>query len=150
MDEYNIKNIQIQGDGIFGITEWTKENCTNAKNVFDAAMHINGFLSTFWKIETNLNYKISIALQEELILLINRNNYKELVYFGGSINKAKKNMENYDIKNKILIDKSFVEKNKNILINKDNKPYYNQCNNFNNFKKDEIYTCNYCYNVWKE
>lgn len=90
LQEYSIKNIDIQGDGIFGVIECPEKNCDNAKKIFDAAMDINGFLYFYWK---KLPYKISISLSEELIMVIRNGKNIKLVYAGGSVNTAKKLMD---------------------------------------------------------
>lgn len=117
---YGLKHIQIQGDGIFGIIHTPKNNDKNSKKIFECAMEINGFLGSFWN---EIDYRISISENEELMVVVGNNknnneNTRQIVFAGGAINKAKKQMDGNKY-NCILIDDIFKEKNKNILFNKE-------------------------------
>lgn len=115
--EYDIKNIQIQGDGIYGILHTPKRNGNNNEKILDAAMHIQGYLNCFLRPKFNydFNYKIGIALNEELMLIVGRKDEREIVYAGGSVNKAKKLLEKYNDKNVIYIDQLFYSDNKDLM-----------------------------------
>jgi len=120
---YELRHIQIQGDGIFGVLH-TPKNDLNNKKIIDCAMDINGYLYYFWK---EMNYRISIAAGEELMIIVGKNNEqndaREVVFAGGVVNKAKKQMiENRT--NCILIDDIFVSNNNDLLWNKDKNTSY--------------------------
>jgi len=120
MNNYKLKHIQIQGDGIFGVLPTTSQkNHENAKNIFDCAMDINGYLINFW--EEADYYRISIVEKEELMIVVgrddNQNDTREVVFAGGAINEAKNQM----IENRrscILLDYVFETNNQKILSGK--------------------------------
>ena len=118
MNEYDLRHIQIQGDGIFGVLPNASQNDKNAEKILNCAMDINGYLMNFWK---EAYYRISIAQQEELMIIVgkddNQNEAREVVFAGGAVNKAKNQMiENK--KNCILIDSIFENNNKELLVGK--------------------------------
>ena len=107
---FKIKNVDIQGDGIF---------CTTSKKnnkVFECAVNINNYLKDFWskkvkkRIKKKLDYKISIVSEEELILIAGKNTQKKLIYCGGAVNIAKKINEKLNEKNCIILNGKFKEK----------------------------------------
>ena len=62
--EFGIKNIQIQGDGIYGILHAPTKNHINNEKIFQTAKHINGYLNYFLrpKFNNEFNYKICIQI----------------------------------------------------------------------------------------
>lgn len=126
-----IRNVDIQGDGIFGLSKYLEGKNSNS-NIFDCAIHVKSFLDLY--LEEYFDYKISITLEKESILVVGRKNQKELVYFGGGVNKAKE-LNEKSVKNNIVIDESFYEKNKKWLkqytLNK-GKDYYSYCGEIKN------------------
>lgn len=112
---HGIKNIDIQGDGIFGVIICETENSPHARQIFNAAVEINSFLTFCWN---KLKYKISISLEEEIIIVVGGDKNRKLVYAGGSVNVAKKIMENSNLRNCIIIHDFFIENNEEILFNK--------------------------------
>lgn len=129
---HSIKNIEIQGDGIFGIVHISQQDSIEANNLFECAMNINGFLNFFLKKRFDFDFKISISLDEELMIIVGKDDERKIVYAGGTINLAKKIIENEKkLVNCILIDPLFYQNNKEILWNSQknesyvSKIYYN-------------------------
>ena len=124
MNQYELKHIQIQGDGIFGVSPTFYKNDETAKTIFNCAMDINGYLIHFWK---EMDYRISLAEKEELMIIVGKNNNqndaREVVFAGGAVNEAKNQMEDNQT-NCILINDIFVLNNPKILLNnKKNESY---------------------------
>lgn len=104
---YGIKNIDIQGDGIFGIIKHNKKNNGDVR-ILDCAIHVKSFLNFF------LNYfkfKISISFGEEWTLIAGRKGERKIVYFGGCVNEAKKLNDKEDAKIWIVMSKNFCDNN---------------------------------------
>lgn len=131
MKQYGLKHIQIQGDGIFGVLSTPKQNDINSKNILNCAMDIQGYLSFYWKLA---DYKISIAMKEELMIVVGNLEEREVVFAGGAVNEAKKLMEKATKKNVILFNNVFVNNNKETLWNlKSNCSYISGENNGINY-----------------
>ena len=131
MNQYGLKHIQIQGDGIFGVLGTPLKNDVNDQNIFDCAMDIKGYLSIYWKLA---KYKISIATKEELMIVVGNDEEREVVFAGGAVNEAKKLMEKATMDNVILFNNSFVINNdKNLWNTKDNCSYIVGKNNGINY-----------------
>jgi hypothetical protein len=47
MNQYKLKHIQVQGDGIFGVLGSPHQDGENNKKIFDAALDIKNYLSVF-------------------------------------------------------------------------------------------------------
>lgn len=111
MNQFKLKHIQIQGDGIFGILP-----NINSNDIFLCAKEIEKFLLNIWN---EANFRISISSGEELMIVVGENTgveSREVVFAGGVVNKAKNQMKDEE-ENCILIDQVFKEKNKNLSYN---------------------------------
>ena len=144
MNEYDLRHIQIQGDGIFGVLHSPHQNDKNDKKIFHCAMDIDGYLTYFWK---EMNYRISISSKEELMIIVgkndNQNDTREVVFAGGAVNKAKNQMEE-NRTNCILMNNIFVSNNpKNLWNNEKNESYI-----FGKTNKGTSYSI-YSYLNWK-
>lgn len=137
-----IKNIEIQGDGIFGVIRCDQKNCNQARLIFEAAMEINGFLEFCWEA---LNFKISLTLDEELIFVVGNKKNRKLVYGGGSVNLAKKIIEKSKRENTILIDGTFYSNNKDVLYKKEKGCSYCVWD-----EKEQIYYSDYYIGTWEK
>lgn len=138
MRNYKLKHIQIQGDGIFGVLPTPKQDCDNARKIFECSMDINGFLSEIW---SENDYKIAIAMKEETMVVVGNENEREIVFAGGAVNEAKKMMHETHEKNKILISNVFFNNNQEILNEKDY---------VNNLYGSNMKTSDYRYTLWNE
>lgn len=127
-----IKNIDIQGDGVFGIVRATNKNNENER-IFDSALYIKGFLDNFLKY---FDYRISISSKKENVAIVGRKDSRELVYFGGCVNHAKKLNQFKENNNCIIIDDDFYNTNKVFL------------NDFNIVKKDSYCLCWHSKGEW--
>lgn len=131
MKQYELKHIQIQGDGIFGVLSTPKKNDINSKIIFDCARDIKGYLSFYWKLA---DYKISIAMKEELMIVVGNSEEREVVFAGGAVNEAKKLMEKTTKDRVILFNSVFVYNNDEKLWNAtDNCSYISGQNNNINY-----------------
>ena len=124
MNQYELKHIEIQCDGIFGVLNAPNKNDKNDKKIFDCAMNIKGYLTYFWK---EMDYRISISSKEELMIIVGKNNnqndIRKVVFGGGAVNEAKNQMEDNRM-NCILMNNNFVSNNEKILWNnKKNESY---------------------------
>ena len=120
MNKYELKHIQIQGDGIFGVLPTFYKNDKNIEKIFNCALDINGYLSFFWK---EMDYRISLAENEELMIIVGENNTREVVFAGGAVNEAKNQMKD-NKKNCILINNNFISNNEIVIWNKDKNQSY--------------------------
>ncbi len=116
---YKIVNIQIQGDGIFGVVHSPTQNHENSISLFECAKEINGYLNLFWKYA---NYKISISSWKELMIVVEnkQEDTREIVYAGGAVNIAKKNLDDMEEENLIVLNDSFISRNNKILKKENN------------------------------
>ena len=101
-------NIDIQGDGIYGVTEYKN----NGESIFRAMEQLNE-MST-----EDINYTFSILLGNEEYACFgdveNESKEKQMVFFGGTVSDAKKWISFSTMNTKIILNESAYDELKKI------------------------------------
>ena len=113
------KNIEIQGDGIYALTEYNRKKPGHKNKLRTVAKCLNELNNNI--INSHEKYKInstiSVRTGEEVISAFGMkdNNNKQIAYFGNVVSKTKK-MNSLSQGSKIVISKKFSEEELKILM----------------------------------
>ena len=118
------KNIEIQGDGIYALTEYNKkpDHKNKLRTVAKCLDELNNNIINSHE-KYKINWTISVCIGKEVISAFGMkdNNNKQIAYFGNVVSKTKK-MNSLSKCSKIVISKKFSEEElKNLMTDEEYK-----------------------------
>ncbi len=133
--KHHINNINVQNNKIYGCLELSSINSNQAKDIWETAVDVNGFMQTFLKPNHNIDYKIIITLETDSVIYIKPDSSNSFSWI--TINNAMNSINNIIMYSKkencILLDHNFVVNNKEILWNDNIKYNYYEIDSGNNY-----------------
>ncbi len=143
LKKYNIEVIDGRDDAIYGACLLPNKNSDRGNDIINASLDINGYLLLHWKFT---NYRIALALQEELMVVVDINGNKKLTFANGIVKEADNLInEGTSINQVIYISPLFFDNNSDLLINKESGSHMCEPNNPYNVK---YYTSNWYKKGW--